>query len=94
MFKTKVTVPAIDTIFLSITSTVRVIVSFKYIYKMNIFHGEGIDNCFLNAVTHCSLTLSQILKHINSITVLTKVTLTSEFLHLDKGHGQYDIYNI
>ena len=61
---------------------------------MNIFHGEGIDNCFLNAVTHCSLTLSQILKHINSITVLTKVTLTSEFLHVDKGHGQYDIYNI
>ena len=61
---------------------------------MNIFHGEGIDNCFLNAVSHCSLTLPQILKHINSITVLTKLTLTSELLHLDKGHGQYDIYNI
>ena len=74
--------------------TVWVIVSFKNIYKMNIFHEEGIDNCFLNAVSHCSLTLPQILKHINSITVFTKFTLTSELLHLDKGHGQYDIYNI
>ena len=61
---------------------------------MNIFHGEGIDNCFLNAVTHRSLTLPQMLKHIISITLLTILTLTSELLHLDKGHGQYDIYDI
>ena len=45
---------------------------------MKIFHGEGIDNRFLNAVTHCSLTLPEILIHINSIKVLTKVTLPSE----------------
>ena len=95
---TKVTVPAIDTSLLSITQTVWVLVSFKYIYKMNIFYGEGKDKCFLNAVTHCSLTLSlnlpQIFKYINSITVLTKVTLPSEILHLAKGHGQCDVYYI
>ena len=33
-----------------------------------------LDNCFLNAESHCSLTLPEILNHIYSITVLTKVT--------------------
>ena len=69
---------SINTSFLSITYTVWVIVSFKNIYKMNIFHGEGIDNCFLNALTRCSLTLPEILHHIYSITVLTKGTLPSD----------------
>ena len=58
MFKTKVTVPAGDTSFLSITKTVWVIISLKYMYEMNIFYGEDIDKICLNAVTHCSLTLS------------------------------------
>ena len=40
----------------------------RWIYFM------GTDKCFLNAVTRCSLTLPKILKHIYSITVLTKVT--------------------
>ena len=52
MFKTKVTVPAGDTSFLSTTLTVWVIISVKYIYKMNIFYGEHIDKVCLNAVTH------------------------------------------
>ncbi len=58
MFKTKVTVPAGDTSFLSITYTVWIIKSVKYIYEMNIFYGEDIDQICQNAVTHCSLTLT------------------------------------
>ena len=58
MFKTKVTVPAGDTSFLSTTLTVWVIISVKYIYKMNIFYGEDIDQIWKNAVNHCSLTLT------------------------------------
>ena len=44
------------TCFLSITYTVWIIKSVKYIYEMNIFYGVVIDKICLNAVTHCSLT--------------------------------------
>ena len=55
MFKTKVTVPAGDTSFLSITKTVWVIISLKYMYEMNIFYGEDIDKICLNVLTHVAL---------------------------------------
>ena len=58
MFKTKVTVPASDTSFLSTTLTVWVIISVKYTYEMNIFYGEDIDKIRQNALTHCSVTLT------------------------------------
>ena len=58
MFKTKATVPAGNTSFLSTTLTVWFIILVKYIYEMNIFYGEDIGKIRQNALTHCSVTLT------------------------------------